>query len=69
MASIDGGGSLAPPSCESCNAAMTLIGRLPRILLRPSVHVFRCFSCDNVISEEHRASESSQDQELTVPGV
>ncbi|HEY0331915.1 MAG TPA: hypothetical protein VGC77_22800 [Rhodopseudomonas sp.] len=43
-------------SCETCNAAMTLIGRLPRILLRPPVQVYRCFSCNNVVSAEHGLS-------------
>ncbi len=53
MTAFDGEQGLAEPICEICNAAMTLIGRLPRILLRPSVQVFRCFSCNNVVSAEH----------------
>jgi hypothetical protein len=38
-------------SCKSCGTAMTLLGRLPSIRLRRSIKVYRCYSCDTVISE------------------
>ncbi|WP_041801950.1 hypothetical protein [Rhodopseudomonas palustris] len=59
MTSIDGEQSSLVPHCELCSTAMTLIGRLPRISLQPSVQVFRCLSCNHVVSAEHRLSAPS----------
>jgi len=57
MPSVDNAHALAPRTsetriCTTCNAAMTLIGRLPGMSLRPAVQVFRCFSCNSVVSTE-----------------
>ncbi len=57
MTSIDGETDGLGQTCEACNGAMTLIGRLPRIMLRPTVHVFRCFNCNSVTSTEHELSK------------
>jgi hypothetical protein len=38
--------------CEKCALEMTLLANLPAIALRAAVRVFRCYACDNVVSEE-----------------
>jgi hypothetical protein len=37
--------------CEKCNAEMTHLSNLPTLLGRPATRIFRCYVCDNVVSE------------------
>jgi hypothetical protein len=41
-----------PPVCEHCAAAMKFVGKLPSVLHRPEVRVFRCYKCNQVTSVE-----------------
>jgi hypothetical protein len=38
--------------CEKCDLEMVLLGKLPGVALHVAVRVFRCYVCNNVISEE-----------------
>jgi hypothetical protein len=38
--------------CEKCDLEMTLLGHLPAFALQAAVRIFRCYVCDNVVSEE-----------------
>jgi hypothetical protein len=37
--------------CEKCEAEMTHLSDLPSFLGRAAVRIFRCYACNNVISE------------------
>jgi hypothetical protein len=39
-------------ACEKCNAEMTHLSDLPPFLGRAAVRVFRCYACNNVVSED-----------------
>jgi len=38
--------------CEECGADMKQLGKLPAVSLYPAIRVFRCYRCDNVVSEQ-----------------
>ena len=38
--------------CEKCDAAMVHLSDLPSYLGRAAIRIFRCYVCDNVISED-----------------
>ena len=38
--------------CEKCEAEMTHLSDLPSYLGRAAVRIFRCYVCNNVISED-----------------
>jgi hypothetical protein len=40
------------PNCKHCGATMALVGKLPSIGTHPEVRVFRCYGCNQVLSEE-----------------
>jgi hypothetical protein len=44
----------ASPSriCEKCDAEMTHLSDLPSFVGRAAIRIFRCYVCDNVVSEE-----------------
>jgi hypothetical protein len=37
--------------CEKCKAEMTHLSDLPSFLGRAAIRIFRCYVCDNVVSE------------------
>jgi hypothetical protein len=39
-------------SCKKCKAEMTHLSDLPSFLGRPAIRIFRCYVCDNVVSEK-----------------
>jgi hypothetical protein len=39
-------------TCEKCKAEMTHLGDLPSLLGRAAIRIFRCYVCDNVVSED-----------------
>ena len=43
---------LPSPVCEHCDESMVYVGKLPSVLHYPEVLVFRCYSCNHVVSEE-----------------
>jgi hypothetical protein len=57
MASDDASGPLNPAApdpmriCEKCNAVMKQLGELPALSIHAAIKVFRCYSCDHVVSE------------------
>jgi hypothetical protein len=38
--------------CGECGADMKQLGKLPAIARHPAIRVFRCYGCDNVVSEQ-----------------
>jgi hypothetical protein len=40
------------PACKHCGATMALLGKLPSVGNHPAVRVFRCYDCNQVLSEE-----------------
>jgi hypothetical protein len=40
------------PRCETCGRATAQLGKLPRVGLRPLVHVYMCGACNQVMSIE-----------------
>jgi hypothetical protein len=38
--------------CERCGEAMTHLSDLPSYLGRAAIRIFRCYVCNNVISED-----------------
>ena len=38
--------------CGECGADMKPLGKLPAVSLYPAIWVFRCYGCDNVVSEQ-----------------
>jgi hypothetical protein len=40
------------PRCETCGRDTARLGKLPRIGLRPLVHVYKCGACNLVMSIE-----------------
>jgi hypothetical protein len=46
------------PRCESCGRPTSRLGKLPRIGLRPLVHVYKCAPCNQIISIEPDQRES-----------
>jgi hypothetical protein len=47
-------GALNIPSriCELCDAQMTHLSDLPSYLGRAAIRIFRCYVCNNVVSED-----------------
>jgi hypothetical protein len=39
--------------CEKCDAEMTHLSDLPSFVARSAIRIFRCYVCDNVVSEEY----------------
>jgi hypothetical protein len=37
--------------CEKCDAAMKQLAELPALSIRAAIKVFRCYVCDNVVSD------------------
>jgi hypothetical protein len=37
--------------CEKCDAAMKQLAELPAQSIRTAIKVFRCYSCDHVVSD------------------
>ena len=37
--------------CEKCDAAMKQLAELPALSIRAAIKVFRCYSCDHVVSD------------------
>jgi len=48
-----------PPRCEICGFGTVRIGKLPRIGLRPLVHVYKCDACNQVTSVEPERHQES----------
>jgi hypothetical protein len=40
------------PRCETCGLATTKLGKLPGIGLRPLIYVYKCESCNQIMSIE-----------------
>jgi hypothetical protein len=40
-------------TCEKCNEEMTHLSDLPSFLGRAAIRIFRCYVCDNVVSEDY----------------
>jgi hypothetical protein len=40
------------PRCEACGRDTARLGKLPRIGLRPLVHVYKCAACNQIMSVE-----------------
>ena len=40
------------PQCEICGLATTKLGKLPGIGLRPLIYVYKCESCNQIMSIE-----------------
>ena len=38
--------------CGECGADMKQLGKLPAVSRYPAIRVFRCYGCDNVVSEQ-----------------
>jgi hypothetical protein len=55
-----------PPNCEQCGVGTVRIGKLPRIGLRPLVHVYKCGGCNQITSVEPEAAERSRAAPLGV---
>ena len=39
--------------CKNCHARMEQLGKLPGILTKPALKIFRCFECNEVKAEPH----------------
>jgi hypothetical protein len=39
--------------CEKCKAQMTHLSDLPSFLGRAAIRIFRCYVCNNVVSEDY----------------
>ena len=39
-------------ACDKCNAAMTHLSDLQPIIGSAAMRIFRCYSCNHVVSEE-----------------
>jgi hypothetical protein len=37
--------------CENCHAQMEQFGKLPAVLTKQAVKVFRCYGCNRIASE------------------
>jgi hypothetical protein len=51
-------GTGPPPRCEICGGDTAQIGKLPRIGLRPLVHVYKCDACNQITSIEPERQDS-----------
>jgi hypothetical protein len=40
------------PRCETCGRDTARLGKLPRVGLRPLVHVYKCKACNQIMSVE-----------------
>ena len=40
------------PRCETCGRDTARLGKLPRVGLRPLVHVYKCDACHQITSVE-----------------
>jgi hypothetical protein len=54
-----------PPRCEICGMGTVRIGKLPRIGLRPLVHVYKCDACNQITSVEPECQEEAFRRRLT----
>jgi hypothetical protein len=50
--SNSGSSDIPSRTCELCDAEMTHLSDLPSFLGRAAMRVFRCYVCNNVVSEE-----------------
>jgi hypothetical protein len=41
-----------PRLCEKCNSEMQQMGALPAMVARAALRIFRCYVCNNVVSDE-----------------
>jgi len=48
-----------PPRCEICGTDTVRIGKLPRIGLRPLIHVYKCDTCNQITSVEPERQEET----------
>jgi hypothetical protein len=48
--------------CEACGATLTHLGDMPRTVTRDAVRVFRCYSCNAVVSKQWSASDERADR-------
>lgn len=46
----------APPLCDRCGAAMTLVRITPKTGPLPELHTFRCEGCRHVVTREKMSS-------------
>jgi hypothetical protein len=47
------------PRCESCGRDTARLGKLPRIGLRPLIHVYKCETCNQIVSVEPEQQEKT----------
>jgi hypothetical protein len=47
------------PRCETCGRDTARLGKLPRVGLRPLVHVYKCDACNQVMSVEPERQEET----------
>jgi hypothetical protein len=45
------------PRCETCGRGTARVGKLPRVGLRPLVHVYKCDACNQIVSVEPEQQE------------
>jgi len=47
------------PRCKACGRDTARLGKLPRIGLRPLVHVYKCEACNQIVSVEPELAEGN----------
>jgi hypothetical protein len=47
------------PRCETCGRVTARLGKLPRIGLRPLIHVYKCKACNQIMSVEPERPEGT----------
>jgi len=47
------------PRCKTCGRDTARLGKLPRIGLRPLVHVYKCAACNEIVSVEPDPQEAT----------
>jgi hypothetical protein len=53
--------------CDKCNAEMTHLSDLRAFLGHAAVRVFRCYVCNNVVSEEPRFGSGDGHDKVRIP--
>jgi hypothetical protein len=53
-------------SCEACGGPLTHLGNMPRTSTRDAIRVFRCYSCNAVVSKHWSASDKLADRQFSV---
>lgn len=38
------------PQCEKCGSSMAVVGKLPKIGLRPLLQIYKCTPCRSVVA-------------------